>query len=111
MKPTTMTAPLVTDDTTLQQLFIDMRTQHLLAWDTAVVLFDSSVGGASLDNFLRELRSTASITVIDLGDANKLERKTVRDKLGGMRPYDFGNKFLAVVSKNVVETVFDEVIM
>ncbi len=58
---------------------------------------------------VKQLRLFGSITVLNLGEVSQISRNTVRETLGNINAYQLGNKFLALVSKRVVPTLFEEV--
>ena len=70
MHPTAVISPVVTPASTLQQLVIDLEHAMMLPWKSFVVVTDDSVETAAVAALVSQVRKTASITVMNIGDAS-----------------------------------------
>ncbi len=60
-------------------------------------IHDSSADYRALTMLVKQLRLFGSITVLDLGDAQRVSRNTVRDALGGIDSFQLGNRLVGTI--------------
>lgn len=101
-RKTSFISPVVDPVSILTQLMVDLRTSKTITWKSHVVIYDQKVPQDTLTNLINELRTQGFITLMDLGDPARVTARSIQEVFAGARPYDLGNKFVSLVSKEVV---------
>ena len=99
-----MVAPLVEEDSIVQQILVDLRTMQTLKWDTFVLFHDDSVSPEVVSDVVEKLRKTASLTIFDLTQVTDMRKILMSLPLAQL-----GNKCFFMVGKRMVPTIMTEV--